>query len=393
MPKVLRIINRFNLGGITYNVSYLSRYLPENYETLLIGGPEEEGEESSLYIPQSLGLKPQLIREMRRSINPLNDYFAYLKIKKIIREFKPDIVHTHASKAGALGRLAAAHSKVPVIIHTFHGHVFQGYFSNFKTSILKNVERYLAKKSTAIVAISGIQKKELTEVHQICEPSKMTVIPLGFDLQRFTENKEAKRKAFREKYKLKDDELAIGIIGRLAPIKNHPLFIDAIEYVLKSTGKKTKAFIIGDGDIKNELINYLSQKKLSYSFTGGDDAAFIFTSWIKEVDIALAGLDLVCLSSKNEGTPVSLIEAQAASKFIISTNVGGIRDILHPDCGLLCASEDLEAYKKNLLYAVVNFESVNAKANSASKEIVEKFGYQRLCSDMFNFYNTLLKNK
>src|SRR6185295_1583145 len=121
MPKVLRIINRFNLGGITYNVSYLSKYLPPEYETLLIGGPEEEGEENSLFIPESLGLKPLIIEEMRRSINPLTDYFAYKKIKKIIKEFNPDIVHTHASKAGAIGRMAAIRCSVPVIVHTFHG--------------------------------------------------------------------------------------------------------------------------------------------------------------------------------------------------------------------------------------------------------------------------------
>src|SRR6478752_4144743 len=105
MPRVLRIINRFNLGGITYNVSYLSRYMSEKYETMLIGGPEEDGEESSLFIPLSMGLNPILVTEMRRSINPLSDYFAYRKIRKIIRQFKPDIVHTHASKAGAIGRL------------------------------------------------------------------------------------------------------------------------------------------------------------------------------------------------------------------------------------------------------------------------------------------------
>ena len=162
MPKVLRIINRFNLGGITYNVSYLSKYLPEEYETLLIGGPEEEGEESSLFIPESLGLKPILISELRRTVNPLGDYYAYKKIKKIIKEFKPDIVHTHASKAGAIGRLAAWRCNVPVIVHTFHGHVFKGYFSSFKTTIFKTIERFLANKSTAIIAISEIQKKELT---------------------------------------------------------------------------------------------------------------------------------------------------------------------------------------------------------------------------------------
>ena len=108
MPKILRIINRFNLGGITYNVSYLSKYLPAEYETHLIGGPEEEGEESSLYIPESLGLNPVIVEELKRSINPFSDYFAYKKIKRIIKEFKPDIVHTHASKAGAITRLDPA---------------------------------------------------------------------------------------------------------------------------------------------------------------------------------------------------------------------------------------------------------------------------------------------
>lgn len=392
MPKVLRIINRFNLGGISYNVSYLSKFLPGEYETLLIGGPEEEGEESSLYIPHSLGLKPQIIHELRRSINPLGDYFAYKKIKKIIKEFKPDIVHTHASKAGAVGRLAAIHCKVPVIVHTFHGHVFHGYFGSFKTGVFKFIERYLAKKSTAIVAISAAQKKELTELHKICEPSKMHVIPLGFDLKRFTEDKAEKRKFFRDKYALTEDVIAIGIIGRLAPIKNHYLFIDAVEHVLKNSSRKIKTFIIGDGETKEQLISYIKEKQLSYSTQANEDAVFVFTSWIKEVDVALAGLDLVCLTSKNEGTPVSLIEAQAASKFIITTNVGGIQDILHPECGLLSEAFDVETYKKNLLYAVNNFEEVSKKAGIASEEVIQKFSYTRLCKDMKMLYEKLEKN-
>lgn len=393
MPKVLRIINRFNLGGISYNVSYLSRYLSENYETLLIGGPEEAGEESSLYIPESLGLKPTLLLQLRRSINPLNDYFAYKKIKKIIREFKPDIVHTHASKAGAIGRLAAIHCRVPVIVHTFHGHVFHGYFGAFITGVFKFIERYLAKKSTAIVAISEIQKKELSGIHHICAPEKIQVIPLGFDLKRFAENAAEKRKVFRNKYNVADDVIAIGIIGRLAPIKNHFLFIDALEYVSKNTSRKIKAFIIGDGETREQLSNYLDQKQLSYTSTGQTDALFTFTSWIKEVDVALAGLDLVCLTSKNEGTPVSLIEAQAASKFVITTNVGGIKDILHPECGLLAESEDLENYRNHLHFAVTNFETVSAKAGMASEEVIQKFSYNRLCRDMEHLYDQLLSIK
>ncbi len=391
MPKILRIINRFNLGGITYNVSYLSKYLPSEYETLLIGGPEEEGEESSLYIPQSLGLNPIIITELKRSINPLSDYFAYKKIKKIIKEFKPDIVHTHASKAGAIGRIAAWRCNVPVIVHTFHGHVFKGYFSEFKTNIFKTIERFLSKRSTAIVAISNIQKQELTQEYKVCDAKKTQVIKLGFDLDRFVEGKQEKRTAFRTKYFVAENEIAIGIIGRLAPIKNHYLFIDAIEFVTKNTTVKIKAFIVGDGETKNELIAFIKNKGLTYSTEPNKDALFTFTSWIKEVDVALAGLDLVCLTSKNEGTPVSLIEAQAAGKFIVTTNVGGIKDILNPKCGLLSEANDPETYKNNLLNAVLNFAEISKNANAASKEVIEEFSYTRLCREMDLLYKSLLK--
>ena len=391
MPKVLRIINRFNLGGISYNVSYLSKYISSEFETLLIGGPEEPGEESSLYIPHSLGLEPLLIEELRRSINPLADYFAYRRIKKIIKEFKPDIVHTHASKAGAVGRLAAIHCKVPVIVHTFHGHVFKGYFSKFVTSLFIGIEKYLAKKSTAIVAISAIQKEELSEKYKICRAEKIRVIPLGFDLERFTQNENEKRKKFRSTYLVKDEELAIGIIGRLAPIKNHFLFIDAIEHLVRSGKTNIRAFIIGDGETRTELETYLKSKSISYSNSGDNYAHVTFTSWIKEVDFALAGLDLVCLTSKNEGTPVSLIEAQAAGKYIVSTNVGGIKDILHPQCGVLSEEGNDHAFKTNLECAVNRFEDLSKHAGAAKEIVIEKFGYKRLCFEMSELYKDLLQ--
>jgi len=279
---------------------------------------------------------------------------------------------------------------VPVIVHTFHGHVFHGYFSPWKTYFFKTIERYLAKKSTAIIAISEIQKEELTEIHRICKSEKVKVIPLGFDLQRFSENKIENRKYFREKYAIHQDQIAIGIIGRLAPIKNHILFIDALAFVAKQSSRNIKAIIIGDGDIKNELTNYIEQKNLTWANAGDEKALFIFTSWIREVDVALAGLDLVCLSSKNEGTPVSLIEAQAAGKFIVTTNVGGIQDILNPSCGLLSEPLDHEAYKNNLLDAVDQFEKYSASAGAASEEVINKFSYNRLCKDMTQLYKSLL---
>ena len=192
MPRVLRIINRFNLGGPTFNVTYLSKYMSDEYETMLIGGEKEDSEDSSIFILENLGLKPVLIPEMKRSINPINDLKAYYKIKKIIKDFKPDIVHTHAAKSGALGRLAAYNCNVPVIVNTFHGHVFHSYFGKTKTLFYKTIERWLAKKSTKIIAISEIQKEELWKQHKICKKDKLAVIPLGFDLDRFQENTEEK---------------------------------------------------------------------------------------------------------------------------------------------------------------------------------------------------------
>jgi len=384
MPRVLRIINRFNLGGITYNVSYLSKYLPETYETLLIGGPEEKDEQSSLFIPESLGLKPIVIEEMRRSLNPFSDYFAYRRILSLIRTFKPDIVHTHASKAGAIGRLAAWRAGVPIIVHTFHGHVFHGYFSAFKTNLFKAIERFLAARSTAIVTISAIQQQEITRTYEICSRKKSVVIPLGFDLQRFTENQAEKRRLFRERFSLAEDAVAIGIIGRLAPIKNHELFLDAVEAVVQKTQVPVKAIIIGDGETKTALEAYLARKEERVQ------KAVVFAGWIKEVDIALAGLDLVALSSKNEGTPVSLIEAQAAGKFIVSTNVGGIADILKKDSGLLSQPGDHSGFIKNLLYAVNNFQNCSVLAANGREEILHKFSYHRLCGDMDFLYKKLL---
>jgi glycosyltransferase involved in cell wall biosynthesis len=197
--KVLRIINRFNLGGPTFNAAYLTKYLGDDFETLLVGGDKDDTEESSTFILDQLGLEPIIIPEMRRDIGLKEDKIAYQKLKKIIQEFKPDIVHTHASKAGTLGRMAASKCNVPVVIHTFHGHVFHSYFGKTKTLVFKNIERYLARKSTAIIAISDIQKQELFSEHKICKSAKIKVIPLGFDLSRFQENLEEKRISFRKK--------------------------------------------------------------------------------------------------------------------------------------------------------------------------------------------------
>jgi glycosyltransferase involved in cell wall biosynthesis len=391
MIKVLRIINRFNLGGPTYNVAYLSKYLSNDFETLLVGGSKDETEESSNFILGNLGLKPIIIEEMKREINIKQDYLAYKKIKQIILEYKPDVVHTHASKAGTLGRLAAYHCKVPVIVHTFHGHVFHSYFGKLTTTFYKTIERYLAKKSTAIIAISEKQKEELTAIHNICKATKITVVPLGFDLNRFQENQTEKRNRFRTKYHLDDDEIAISIIGRLVPVKNHSLFLNALKIVSEKTNKKIRAFIIGDGELRNELENQAQELNLDYG-NGTKKNLLTFTSWIKEIDVALAGSDIIALTSFNEGTPVSLIEAQAANKPIVSTNVGGIEDVVIPNTtALLSANNNLEEFAANLLRLIEEEKLKHLMIASGWEFVGKKFHYTRLANDVQTLYKSLLK--
>ena len=385
MKKILRIINRFNLGGPTYNAAYLTKYLDPEYETLLIGGQHDESEKSSMHILDNLGLKPLIIPEMQRSLNPYKDQIAFKKILNIIKEFKPDIVHTHAAKAGALGRRAAYKLGVKQIYHTFHGHVFHSYFSNFKTNIFKEIERNLAKKTTKIIAISDIQKRELSKIHRICPEEKIEVIPLGFDLERFSTNKDSKRKEFRKKWNLKENEIAIGIIGRLVPIKNHKFFIDAIQEALKKSKFPIRAFIVGDGEEKQNIVKYIKNKNLDFSLDSSP-ATFHLTSWIKEIDIVNSGMDIICLTSLNEGTPVSLIEAQASGKPIVSTKTGGIENIvLENKTALLSKNNDLHNFSNNLL-SLVNDSKKRILFSKYGLEKSKDFHYDKLINSMKKLY-------
>ncbi len=392
--KVLRIINRFNLGGPTYNVAYLTKYLSPEFETLLIGGAKDDSEESSDFILDNLGLKPVIIDEMKRKLSFKNDYIAYKKIKRIIEEFKPDIVHTHASKAGTLGRLAAKSCGVKVLVHTFHGHVFHSYFGKLTTSFYKNIERYLARHTSAIIAISEIQKMELVQEHRICSSEKVSVIPLGFDLTKFQTNQEEKRILFRTKYDLDEDEIAISIIGRVVPVKNHILFLEGLKIVSQKSTLRIRAFIVGDGEERKKIESKASELKIPFVREGEryEKKLLTFTSWIKEVDIVLAGSDIIALTSFNEGTPVSLIEAQAANKPIVSTNVGGIENVVIPDkTALLCESYNVEQFSNQLLKLIESPELRSDMGQLGWEHVKKKYHYERLVNDVENLYRRLLK--
>jgi len=393
MPKVLRIMNRLNLGGPTYNAAYLTRYLQPEFETMLLAGMKDDSEESSEFIVKRLGIEPCYIHGMKREISWRDDREAYKEIKNIIREFKPDIVHTHAAKSGALGRLAADACKVPVIIHTFHGHVFHSYFGPLKTQFFIQAERYLATKSSAIIAISNKQKDELANRFKICKEDKIRIIPLGFDLDRFVQEQDLKRISFRTKYQLADDEIAIGIIGRLVPVKNHGLFLEMLKNVSERTSKKIRAFIIGDGESRSDIEQKAAELGIAFSDANykAQPPLLTFTSWIHDIDVAIAGLDIITLTSLNEGTPVSLIEAQAGGRPIVSTIVGGVEDVvINEKTAFLAASGDVQNMSSLLLKLVENDQLRQDMSSEGAKHSTLKFHVSSLVKNTASLYHELL---
>src|SRR5690606_13430315 len=263
------------------------------------------------------------------------DLLSYRHIKQVIKDFKPDIVHTHAAKAGAVGRMAAHDLGVKAVVHTFHGHVFHSYFGPARTSVFKNVERFLSHRTSRIIAISEKQKSELVDEHRICAEDKVSVIPLGFDLAKFREGQAEKRALFRKVYGVADDEIVVAIVGRLVPVKNHDLSVRALQYVQARSGKRVRGFIVGDGQERGSIRQLSAAMGIplahATSFNGHGfghgvngkpvvpRADLTFTGWVNDVDFVHAGADVVALSSFNEGTPVSLIEAQAAGCPVVST--------------------------------------------------------------------------
>lgn len=389
MPRVLRIHNRLIIGGPAINVTYLTKYMAPEFETMLVIGDKDSHEQDADHLIMNLGLDPVVVPEMRREISPLNDGYAYQKIKKLIEKFRPDIVHTHAAKSGVIGRLAADACKVPVIVHTFHGHVFHSYFSKFKTNTFIQIERYLARRSTGIIAISETQKHELADIYHICEPEKISIIPLGLDLDKFQMHQEMKRAAFRKEFDLEEDDICIGIIGRVVPVKNHSLFVAAAKKVLEKTDKSIKFLIIGDGDMRPQMETEFAEAGIDYTYYPIDPrpATAICTSWQTEMDYVLSGLDIVALTSHNEGTPVSLIEAQAAAKPVVSTNVGGVKDVVADNqTGYITDPGDAEAFAEALLKLVNNKEMRDFFGTQGRKFVQANYSYQRLVRDMSEFY-------
>ncbi len=329
-PRLFIFLNRLAVGGPAINTLSVAAELSHDFEVLLVAGEPMRDEQSAEFLlKQYKGFTVKQIKSLRRTILPVQDIRSYYHVKKIIREFKPDIIHTHGAKPGVVGRLAGWRMKVPVIIHTFHGHVFHSYFNSFISQRIVWIERMLANISTAVIAINQTLTDELVSKYKIAEAGKVKLIRLGVETGKFSDPDGLKRQSFRKEFSLSDQEIAIGIIGRLVPVKQHSLFIEIADQLIQSSKKQLRFFIIGNGTEKNKIEQLIVKKKLTYSINVTNrKAEFIFTSWRHDMDAVYAGLDIVMLTSLNEGTPVSIMEAMSSAKPVISTNAGGVAELL-----------------------------------------------------------------
>jgi glycosyltransferase involved in cell wall biosynthesis len=332
-PRLLIVLNRLSIGGPATNTLAIAHALQHDFDVFLIAGEPASGEESAAYLLKHYnGFKVQMLKSMKRAVLPVNDYHSYRQIKQVIQEFRPHIIHTHGSKPGVIARLAAYNNKVPLIVHTYHGHVFHSYFKPFLSKLIVKLEHWLAIRSSFIIAINERLKEELITVYRIAPAQKVILNRLGIETGFMQDAEGRKRNHFRNEFQLTKEEIAIGIIGRLVPVKQHSLFLEMASQILHSAAntKPVRFFIIGDGDERQNMERKLEQLKVNYTEAGKNfnaQAPVVFTSWRKDMDVVMAGLDIVTLTSVNEGTPVSIMEAMAAAKPVVAADVGGIAEL------------------------------------------------------------------
>ena len=404
--RILRIIARLNIGGPAIQAISLSTELSKDlFKTLLVCGAVGANEGDMSYLARERGVHPRIISELGREISLHNDIKAFLALRRIIKDFGPDIIHTHTAKAGTLGRLAgisinlfrSPRNRIR-LVHVFHGHIFHSYFGLLKTFIFIKIERFLARLTDRIIVISPLQQNDICQKYKIAKPEKVRKILLGFDLSRFV-TREAPNNSIRRKYLPHDshDKLLVGIIGRLTSVKNHRMLLEAVR-CLKKEGKDQffKFLIVGDGELRQDLMHYAREL--------GVEDSIVFTGWQKDMASVYEALDIVILTSLNEGTPVTLIESMAAGRPVVATDVGGVRDLFgvvdekkskgfkQTQNGILVPSRKGEILAKALIFVMKNKEASKKMTENAREFVFNKYSIERLVKDTESLYSELISH-
>jgi glycosyltransferase involved in cell wall biosynthesis len=380
--RVMRIIARLNVGGPAIHVSLLTAGLQDaEFTSTLVTGVLGPDEANMSYLAHNLGVEPVIIPTLQREIVLIDDIKTLFRLVKLMRQVRPHVVHTHTAKAGLVGRLAAHLARVPVIVHTFHGHVFHGYFGALKTNVFIWLERAAARLSDVTLTISERLRGDLIH-YRIDKPERIRVLPLGLDLQPFADA-VALRGIFRREMNFSTDTHLIGIIGRLVPIKNHQLFLMAAQKV--AAALPSACFVVvGGGECQPELEALTTELGL--------DSTVRFVGWRQDLPAIYADLDLVVISSNNEGTPVSLIEAMSAGVPVVSTAVGGVPDLLcHGDLGMLTPPGDVDALA-NAMIGTIRKPDLS-RIETARNYTLNQYGIERLIHDLRSLYLELLAKK
>ncbi|MDZ4182708.1 MAG: glycosyltransferase, partial [Candidatus Cloacimonadaceae bacterium] len=315
--KILNIVTRLNIGGVSIHVVQISQMFNSvPYRSTVLYGDVEDNEKDMLYLAKEYDFPMINLPSMGRSINPLEDFLLIWKVYRVIKKLKPDIVHTHTAKAGFVGRAAAWLARTPIILHTFHGNNFSGYFGILMSTFSVNVERLMARISTRIIAISEQQRDELLRF-RICPKAKTRIIHLGFDFSRITHS-DSDVGVFKSAYSIPNSHKLIAFVGRLTAIKNPYQFIRIASAVLEDRQDVVFAFV-GDGEMTEELKKEVRRL--------GHQENIIFTGFISDLKPLYADMDILLLTSLNEGTPVAIIEAMANRRLVVAAKVGGIPNL------------------------------------------------------------------
>ena len=401
--KIVRIIARLNVGGPARHVVWLTSELQDDeFQSTLIAGTVPSGERDMAYVAAAAGVTPIYIEEMSRELS-IKDLISFVRIYKQVRRLRPDIVHTHTAKAGTVGRMAALLYRLTTfrtvrVVHTFHGHVFHSYYGKAKTRVFLMIEKFLARFATdKIVVISVQQLNDICGRYRVAKRDKFEVIPLGIDLRPFADPAE-RRSLIREEMAASDDDVVVGFVGRLTEIKNVSLLLRSVAKI-KEAGPdgrpEIKFLVAGDGHMRQEL--EAESAKLGIS-----DHVF-FLGDRSDPENVYAAVDLVALTSLNEGTPLSLIEAMASERPVISTLVGGVGDLLgendvHTDRGfeirergIAVTSHDPESFAKGLIH-LANDKELRSRLALAGRVFVEgNYSKERLLTDIKSLYRNLLE--
>jgi len=405
---VIRIIARLNVGGPAKHVVWLTSGLQEaGFDTLLVAGTVPEGEEDMSYFAEDAGVDPLYLPEMSREIS-LNDAVTVWKLFRMFLRLRPDIVHTHTAKAGTVGRLAGflyrwltpgtlvGKPRQCKFVHTYHGHVFHSYYGRRRTQLFLAIERLLARLITdRLIVVSKQQSIEIGETFRVGRPGQIKVIPLGLDLDSFRDH--AKRRAkFRHELYVPDDAILVGIVGRLTEIKNHEMFLNvvarlkAIDPACRRQGA-VRFIVIGDGSLRQSLE--------AQSYLLGLEKDVIFVGSRQDPEYFYPALDVVALTSRNEGTPLTLIEAMANERPVVATSVGGVVDLLgdviedgpYQVCrrGIGVPAGDEEAFVA-ALSRIIRDRSLRQELGTRGLEFVEvNYSKERLLEDIKGLYGEL----